>query len=275
MPEPQNNLETAPETPVEETPLPQLGSEEPEVPEGTPAPSTPEEKPAESQKPPEKTPEQLKEDAAYWQTKSQEAIARLKEFSEQFAEPEPDATHLTPESTDSEKSGDLFVDQKALSTEGGQDVNQMLADNPMLGFAAVADHLEQRITRLLEKREAKAEMQLANREAQAAIRRYAIDNGFKPEELTAAWNEVKSLGLRGDPRKIVSLVAKTMEMNRLTSDGNQTATEAAAKAARAVKMQQVTVQPEGGSVSPPAAKTLKDWNKQQADEIADDDPPVG
>ena len=230
-----------PGTPLE-TPSTEAGSEEIKPTEGTPAESNPEEGTS------EKSPEQLKEDSAHWQKKHQESQERLKSFEsglaqpeslfETKAEPEPDKKTV-PATTSAESQEDM-------------DLAKLLEENPALGLAAVADHLDQRAEDRFQKAENKRQFQSDANDAERALKKFSVENKYSVDEYNAAVSEIKAMKISGHPQQIATLMAERMEKNRLLGGFDQAKTQAAADAAQAVKTQQLTTQPDGGSPPAPA-----------------------
>ena len=120
-----------------------------------------------------------------------------------------------------------------------------------------------------------AEQQRARKAVTAYQARYDI-----PDDIMSACDK-KAAGIVGDLRYLGAFTrwAKAMREGldhyRLQSSITQKATEASANAVAQIEHAGKVAQPSGSAISPPEPSSLETWNRQQADDIADDDPPVG
>lgn len=252
MSETPEQITAIPETPAEETPPVATGSEETKPVEGTPAEPTPETEPSAAPDGTEKTPEQLKEDAAHWQTKHQESQAKLKAFEDGLAQP---ASLFEPEPSVEPDKPAPAVPTPA-DGQGDMDLAQLLKDQPELGIAAMADHLDQKAEERFNRAERQRQFKSDADDAERALRKFAVENEFSIEEYNTAVGEIRAMELSGNPKQIVKLMAGRMFENRSVGKNDQLSTAAAAKAAQAAKQQQLAVQPDGGTPAPVGPKSL-------------------
>lgn len=235
-------VQTEQETPVEETPSVENGPDEsPETPATTASDKTPEGTP-------HKTPEQIKDDAAFFQTKYQSAKAELDTLRGEFVDEPEDAPHAqdTPA-------------QKPLTDE---ELGQLVAENPILAMQFMTQEfsrvVDERLSDRDKKAQARRDFERENDRANLALAKYYRENNVTKEEYGAAKKELDALGVRARPSGYTDLLIDRIEINRFKAHGAKKVQEAAAKAAQAAKTQVLTTQPGGGEVSQPAAKTHQD-----------------
>lgn len=231
------------ETPTKETPSVEASSEETKTTDGTPAESTPEENKS------EKTPEQLKDDAAHWQAQHQKSQAKLKAFEDGLAAP---TSLFEPESpAEPDKPAPITPASAEAQTED-MDLAKLIEEQPGLGLAAVADHLDQKAEERFQKAERKRQFKSDADDAERQLRKFAVDNDYSAKDYSGAVDEIKAMKISGHPKQIVTLMAERMEKNRMLGGFDQAKTEAAAKAALAIKTQALTIQPDGSTSPVPA-----------------------
>jgi len=231
-------LENTRETPKEETPPEGDVSEEEKPAEETPVkPDSKEEQPEEKT---EKTPEQVKDDAVYFQAEAQKAKEELAALqSKEREEPaQPDVVAPQPQP------------QPPLSKD---DLNTFLQDHPAEGFAAIAEYMAKEVKTALGQYTKEVELEADNREANRILREFCSKNDISKDELQTATDYVKQLGVKGTAAGVSSMVIDRMILNRVLEHGQEAVTAAQAKAAAAAKAQALTAQPDGAG-SPPAKK---------------------
>lgn len=235
-PEPTNvqepQIETPPDTKV---------AEEDIQPQGTPANANPE---GAEPEPPAKDNAQLKESAAYFQAESQKAKAELAAIRSNAApaiQPQPAKLPVAQE-------------QQPQSRE---ELNELLQNDPLLGYATVASHITGQIDQLFSRKFAEIERRGEEQRAQTAFNNFCTSCKVTAHETADAEKYVEELGLKGlnmAPSAIKSLMVDRINMQRMTSGVQTTATEAAAKAAQAAKQQALLKQPDGGAPPQPGSK---------------------
>jgi len=79
----------------------------------------------------------------------------------------------------------------------------------------------------------------------------------------------------GAPTRWAKAMRRLFDQHQLQSSITQKATTAEANATAQIDHAGKVAQPSGSAISPPEAGSQEKWNQQQADDIVDDDPPVG
>lgn len=242
MADPETN--NAPETP-QETPSGAQVAEGANEPQGTPASSNPE---GGQPTPTEKDKSQVEADRAHWQQKFQEERAKLAALTSQ-----PAAQPETPAQAQAQ-----FQQQQPSREE----MNQMLESDPMLGYAAVTQHLVGHVDQLFNRKFAEIERRGEERDAQAAFNNFCTSCNVTPEEKTDAEQYVQQMGIQNSnlsPRAIKTMMADRINYNRMVSGNQKQAMEAAAQASQAAKQQAMTIQPDGGAPPQPTGpKTVEE-----------------
>ena len=239
----------------------------------------------------EETPEDIKKSREFHQKQSQDAKEQLKQAqtemdqifgevegadpmlsrqqpeSEQKKEPEKKATPEEPIPLDELGQPDVgAIVRQAVRQEVGSLRADVMAD---VNSQQEAQQQER------DRRDYAAEQQRARKAVTTYQAKYDI-----PNNVVDACDK-EAVGVVGDLRYLGAFTrwAKAMRGNldhyRLQSSITKKATTAEANAAAQVDHAGRVAQPVGSSISPPEAASLEKWNQQQADDIADDDPPVG
>lgn len=235
------------ETPKETPPVTEV-PETPAVTEGTPAQPDPKvEQPVVTEQPTTgKTPEQLEQDRAYFQTEAQKAKEELKRIREEF---QPGTAQPTPpaEQPVVARPVDRF---QSMSQE---ELENWIATHPVEAMMAANEKAKQDILTALEQREAKKESELANkleqREANRFLNEFSQRNKITPDEFNSAKEYVNALGVKGSPTVIAEMVTDRMIMQRLLTNTAAQVETVKANVAQQVKQQLLTVQP-GAGVTP-------------------------
>lgn len=189
-----------------------------------------------------KTPEQVKEDAAHWQTeyqRSQDELAQLRGEPETPATPETSPTpqpHLTDEEVD-EQLRDPRVQMQVQAEQTRQIIRSELADE---------------------------RHRMASTEANRVLQDFRHKQGISDENFKAAEKSILDSGLKGSPAAISSAIIKELNYQRMTGHMAERTTQVEAETADKVKRQMLTVQPGAGGqrLDQPEA------NKKIADAIA-------
>lgn len=249
--------QTPVETPVQETVTEQPKSEEQPVESNSP--ETKADVSTEPVKPAEKTPEQLREDKAYWQTRAQEALKELEKAKVRPVEeppapapvqqPQPIITQQTPQLTEDE-------------------IDEMLRDKPALALQVLAAHNKQQLETMLNDREkAKEVAQSFQREKEVAatvLDRYINENKISEDEVKEAVGHMAQMGIKASPAGANDYIIKHIEFQRLLQTAARSVEQVKAEAAQAVKVQALTQQPGGGQQPAPAQpKSTTDLIKEK------------
>lgn len=86
---------------------------------------------------------------------------------------------------------------------------------------------------------------------------------------------VPPINMVGTYTKWANVMRELLSHHQLQGSIAQKAERAKADASAQISHADKALQPGGSAISPPGAGTLEEWNRKQADDIADDDPPVG
>lgn len=246
------------ETP-QETPPSQEVPEEQATPEETPAQSDstdgdatteakPQEAPADG-----KTPEQIKEDAAHWQTQYQEARAELDQLR---TAPDDESGDEQPD----QPARDQKKDQPSAWDLSDEELSQKLRDDPVLLAQVVQEQnrrdmqsiITSELNRIREREKFNNEAQTANR----VLANFKAKNQIPDDKFTEARDYVKGLGVNGRPAAIAQMVIDHLNYQMMMGNLQRTTTEVAEKASRAVRQQLLTQQPtDSGQPEAPAAQS--------------------
>ena len=219
------------------------------------------EKPAESDStsapadaaPPEKTPEQLKADRAFFQEDAQKTKAELARLREQGQQPSEQPVTATEFQAKQPSAPDWISNLGNLSDE---ELNDKLREDPLLQMQVQEYRQEQRLTKMLDQRDAatKADALLEHesRQTQKALDVFRDKHNVPQEQYDEVLQELKTLGLKGRPPAIGELIMDRLTARQMSGNLQVVATEAAAKAAQAQKTQVLTMQPDGGGPQPDA-----------------------
>lgn len=232
------------ETPVE-TPSQETVTEQPES-DGKPVESNPPETTTEvSKETPAKTPEQLKDDAAHWQKKSQEYLAELKKAKAVTPAEQPPQTEPPP-----------AVQPTQQPQYSEEELTEMLRDNPLLGLQVMAAHWNKQLETTLEQREKAREIRTAfEREkdtASAVLDKYIAERSVSEDELRAATEEMAAMGFKASPAGANTYIIRHIEHQRWLKTAATAVEQVKADVAQAVKTQAQTIQPGGGQQPQPA-----------------------
>lgn len=118
------------------------------------------------------------------------------------------------------------------------------------------------------------EDQRAQAEVNAVMEKAKLSGDTRKAIITKADEYIPIYQQIGAPTRWAKLVLELVNHERLESSVQERAKTAQANAAAQVAHAKNAAQPSGAAISPPAPKTLEEWNKQEADAIADDDRPV-
>lgn len=240
------------ETPKETPPVTEV-PETPAVPEGTPAVADPKvEQPVVTEQPTTvgKTPEQLEQDRAYFQTEAQKAKEELKRIRDEFttgtAQPTPQAvTPVTPQ-----------VDK--FQSMSNEELENWIVAHPVEAMMAANEKAKNDILTALEQRESKRESELAvkleQREANRFLNEFGQRNKITADEFSEAKEYINSMGVKGSPTVIAGMVTDRLIMQRLLNNTAAQVETVKAQVAQTVKQQLLTVQPGAGTT--PAPKQL-------------------
>ena len=234
----------------------------------------------------EESPEDIKKSREFHQKQAQDAKEQLKqaqtEMDQIFGEVEgadPMLSRQQPESEqkkeqEKKEEQESEIDQNDIGAIVRQAVRQEVGS---LRADVMADVSSQQEAQQKERdmRDYVAEQQRARKAVAAYQAKYDI-----PDDIMSACDK-EAAGVVGDLRYLGAFTrwAKSMRGNldhyRLQSSITQKATTAEANAAAQIDHAGKVAQPVGSAISPPEAGSLEKWNQQQADDIAEDDPPVG
>ncbi len=246
------------EAPVQETPegTPPVENapEEQQVTTGTPGTPTPDGVAV------EKTPEQVAQDAAHWQTESQKAKEALRMLQNQR-----DALKAPEYQTASEaRQQQIPQSQSTQQPLSDNDLADKLRDDPLL----LAGYLKQEIGQLFqETTQLAAQKQNAQRENEDAgriVANFCTNNKVSGDDMMAEYDSIRKLvGDSVPPSAMSSLVMDGLTMKMMQGNLKQNATEAAAHASAAVKQAALTTQPLAAGGAPEVGE------KTQEQTIAD------
>ena len=245
-----------------------------------------EEEKKEPEKKYEETPEDLEKSKVFFQKQALEAKEQLKqaqtEMDQIFGEVEGADPMLSRQQLESEqkkepeekKELEPEIDQDDISAIVRQAVRQEVGS---LRADVMADVNSQQEAQQQERdrRDYAAEQQRARKAVTVYQAKYDV-----PKDIMDACDK-EAVGIVGDLRYLGAFTrwAKAMRGNldhyRLQSSITKKATTAEANAAAQIDHAGKVAQPVGSSISPPEAGSQEKWNQQQADDIVEDDPPVG
>lgn len=244
--------ETPPQPEVPETPPATEGTPSPEAPATEPV-VEPQEK-QEPTAPPQKTPEQLAQDRAYYQAESQKAKEELKRLRDEFAQ-------ITAPQTPSDaklnvpQTGTYAERLKGMTTE---QIEQWIAENPHEASLAAQEKIKSDILGEIEAREQKQNadltFRLETREANRWLNEFNQRNKITADEFKEATDYVTSLGIKASPTAIAELVTRQLIAQRLLTNTAMQVETVKADAAQKVKQQLLTKQPGAGAL--PASKPM-------------------
>lgn len=252
MPDPKQ--ETLPETPATpETPSADVSSEATLTPVETPASSnsTEQQVETESKTTHGKTLEQKAADAAHWQSEAQ----RAKEELRAIQTPEEEAP-VVPQPQPQLQSQPQ--PQQPAVPQSQDELNELLRENPMLGFEAFGNSVIDRIEAKIMEGEKRRELESQSREANKVVKDFCARNKVSAETLKSAQKWISESGLKGSPPAISGAMIDRIQYLQLINSNQETVIEAAAKAATAAQTQALTMQPETVVPDTQAPQTVED-----------------
>jgi len=246
------------------------------------APIVPEEK-KEPEKKFEESPEDIEKSRAFHQQQAQEKADQLKEAQSELDQiyadldaADPAGFQRQPEPTPEKKTP---LAEPVLVDEDGQP-----------DLAAIVRHevgkLKNDLTLDFEQKQAKRDQEQIQDQwyaekgrALKAARAYQKAYDISDDVFNACDTEASSLigppNVLGAYTRWAKTVRRLLDQHQLQSSITQKATTAKANAAAQIDHAGRVAQPSGSAISPPEPGSLEKWNQQQADDIAEDDPPVG
>lgn len=249
---------TKPEKPAE----PDSGEQAPE--------QVPQEAGQAAEVPPEKTPEQLEADRAFFQRKAQEEQAAKKEALDQLealqsASPQGEAAPAVEEKP-ATKTQPTVQPGPLPGSMTDEQLNEFLQDNPIELARAIRQGTAETVISILDEREkeqniANEKQSIANESFQTdkVLKQFADKHGIPQENIMAELESLKSQGILGRPSAMGRLVIDRLNLAKSKEIGQQQVEKAKADAAQAVTTQLLTVQPEGGGKVPTSeAKTREE-----------------
>lgn len=227
----------------------------------------------------QKTPEQIKEDAAHWQSKYQElkesgydADAAKRELTGGGTDLDSifGGTEEKPASGDG-MSGVTAEDVQRMSDD---QLNDLLRENPALALRVMNEMTRRELQSTQRASEAQRTFELEKDRAKLVLNKYVSENKIDSGEVKKAQEYLSSLGVKAHPSKVAALMIDRIEHQRLMGMMSQRAKEAEVKASQAAKKQALTQQPDGSQPEPPKPKTLADvvqgkFKKSQSDKALD------
>jgi len=234
----------------------------------------------------EETPEDIKKSREFHQKEAQEAKDQLKEKDAEIDQIYSDLDAAAPVSPqvdapllkrEPEKKAPpvepVFVDEDGQPNIGAivDHAVSRARDDLSLKFQQKQDEQQQRQVN----EQAKAEYNRAIK----AVRTHQKASNI-PEDVFNAC-DVEASEVVGPPQFLgtytrwAKVMRRLFDQHQLQSSIAQKATTAEANATAQIDHAGKVTQPSGSAISPPEAGSLEKWNQQQADDIADDDPPVG
>lgn len=217
----------------------------------------------------EKTSEQLKADRAFFQKEAQDTkadLARLREQSQPTQET-PKTQPTAMEAKAQQPAAPDWINDPNLSTD---ELNEKLRDDPILQMQVMEHRQEQRLTKMLDKRDAatKADALLEHEshQTQKVLDAFCDKHKVSKEDYAEVVEELTTLGVKCRPPAIGELIMDKLIAREISGNLRVVATEAAAKAARAQKTQALTTQPDGGG--PPVPANPKTQEEKIADQFS-------
>jgi len=134
---------------------------------------------------------------------------------------------------------------------------------------------QERIQQEQDQRDWNAEKGRAIKAAKAHQKAYNISDEVFNACDTEASEVVGPPQFLGAYTRWAKVMRRLIDQHQLQSSITQKATTAEANAAAQIEHAGKVEQPVGSAISPPEAGSFEKWNRQQADDIAEDDPPVG
>lgn len=237
------------ETENAQTPSEVVAPEQVKEPEKPAEPDSGEQKPEQAAVvPPEKTPEQLDADRAFFQRKAQEEQAAKKEALDQLealqsapvAEEKPAVVpQVTPQ-----------VAQQSPESMTDEQLNELLQDNPMLQTQLIQAGVTKDVLAAIDKRDETRTLNSESLQTNKVLMQFADKHNIPRENVTAELESLKSQGILGRPAAMGRLVIDRLNLAKSQEIGQQQVEKAKADASQAVKNQLLTVQPEGGGKIP-------------------------
>lgn len=219
----------------------------------------------EKTEPREKTPEQLKDDRAHWQTKYQEAKSELEQIRDKYASAWESDGKEEPKATTEEK-----VD--TLRTMVGNDKNitddelrEMLRDDPLLAMRVQGEFLLGKMQERLDARDRyereslrQADMKAEEAAAYRVLNKWRDENKVTDEEFQNAVKSLKDDGIKGRPTAITNRIMQDITYQRFVANAATQMHEVAAEVSQKVKTQALTQQPDAGGKDTEKPKYLED-----------------
>lgn len=230
------------------------------VPEGqepageTPAPSDSPEGGAKEA--PVKTAEQLKEDAAFYQGKYQNAVEETKAFTADDARRELTSVDGSID-IGAESPGVSVASEAKPATQPGvtdTELQDQLRDNPVLMAQLLREQsvldTNAAIAEQFKQFEQNQQMQGETDRANETLNRYLGENKIPTKEFDDAKQYLKDRGIKAAPRQVAAMIIDQIELSRLRGGIEGRTRQAAADASQAIKAQALTIQSEGGGEVP-------------------------
>lgn len=223
------------ETPKEETPSATAPEEQ----------TPPAEKPAQTDSPvedagkPEKTPEQIADDKAFFQAESQQAKEELAALRGQAAErAEEKPTEGKPVAEKPTSQFDQMSDEE---------VNEYLKEHPLdamrIQETRQAQILKSTLGEMLDDRDRKSQYNHEAGTTRKVLNAFCQKHGISAEQFEEARSYFETLGIQANPSAVGELIIDRLQGAMVRGNIGKAQTNAAAQAAQAVKQQLLTQQP--------------------------------
>lgn len=213
--------------------------------------------------PPEKTPEQLEADRAFFQRKAQEEQAAKKEALDQLealqsASPQGEVAPAVEEEP-ATKAQPTVQPGPLPGPMTDEQLNEYLQDNPIELARAIKQGTAEMVVSIFDEREKKQSIVNETLQTNKVLMQFADKHDIPRENVTAELEALKSQGILGRPSAMGRLVIDRLNLAKSKEIGQQQVEKAKADASQAVKTQLLTVQPEGGGKVPTSeAKTREE-----------------